>query len=247
MKKILTILFILLLSKIILAQTKVDEWEPLDTDSESIRIGRLFDNMMKESESKWLVIVYSGENKDRLGNILEHVKKLKWVFSHLSTDRSDFLKRISFIVTPGKERFSKEIWVAKNGEKFPEYAPTDLSLDNINEKYLYAETCLSCEPADPWFRGDALDLEHYSKTLQKNMNYEGLIVIENGTTIPFVIDDKLRWVSPRRYAGEWRKLLTLKDKIENSRIKIKIVKPQKDFSSAAYFYIVPKIIKNNKK
>ncbi len=137
------------------------------------------------------------------------------------------------------------MWIAKKGEKFPEFKPIDLNLSNITKKYLYAQTCLDCEPSIPELSTDRVFLRLYVEALKKNKNYTALITIEDGTMFN-LIGDRVRSVSSKRYAGIMRNNLNGNGQIENARVKIKFVK-QKNLGTSAYFYIVPKIFENKGK
>ena len=71
LKLSITILICLLFSQIAtFAQTKVDEYSEPDSDSESAYMDNFISKLYAEPESKGLIIIYSGDKKERIGNIL---------------------------------------------------------------------------------------------------------------------------------------------------------------------------------
>ncbi len=241
MKKIFFPLILLIALQFVSVQTKIDEYKNVTSDDDSAHIDSLLYVLQQENESRGLFVIYSGEDKKRLGNILAYVNGVKKWIALIKLDVS----RISFVITKGKESLTRELWIAKKNESLPEFRSIDFNLDNIKSKYFYGETCLDCEPAIPELSTSRIKYALYENALKRNPNYEALIVIEKGTMFDLV-GDNVQLVSSRRFGNQFRKIFTIESGIKNSRIKIKFIKPA-NLGTSAYFYIIPKIIKNKKK
>lgn len=225
MKKILAVLFVLLITQIVSAQRMVEEYGIIGSDDESGKMDSFLSELNNEPNSSGLIVIYAGFNKERLGNILAHVEGIKRYFYLRKFDQ----KRILFLIAEGKAPFFKELWIVKKNENFPKFKEVDLNLKGIKEKYLYAERCIVCEPVVDELRTDSIKIKMLIKLLKANKEYSVLIIISIGF---YGFEN----------AGYWRKELVIRNGIENNRIKIKDEKGKHE-NSTAYFYIIPKSTK----
>jgi hypothetical protein len=222
-KKLLPFFVLLLAYQGVFAQTKIDEYWNENSDRESARIDNLLMSLQQDPESKGLIVIYSGEKKEQLGNILGQIEGIKEWIKRRKIDP----QRISFIVTQGKDWLFKELWIAKKGEEFPEFKPLDFDLSKVNEKYLYAKKCLFCEPTVPILDASNVDESLFGEILSKNNRLKGMIAVSK---------DYLK------YAIDFRKRLMKKFNLDVSQISIRITS-----DDIVHFYIAPKMIKNKRK
>lgn len=233
MKPLFSLLFFVLFSQIAFAQTKVDEYEKTDSDSESIRIMDFVGNLRKEPESKGLIVIYSGENEKRLVDVLRHITGIKQYVERL------YSNRIFFNIREGKKPLFKEFWIYPKDVAFPELEAKSINLDNLKSAYLYASICAVCEPQQLSLSSDFVDFDLYADLLKKYADYKGLIFITPSSQEGF--GSKGFYKDALGYAVNYRNLLVKKYKINNKRIVIKIGKPTgKDAWAFAKFFIVPK-------
>jgi hypothetical protein len=235
MKKLFFILVFLLTSQIAFAQTKVDEYGAVTNDQESGRIDNFLNVLQQEPESKGLIVIYSGANKERLGNILAHIEGIKQYAGY----RESVKNEISFVIAEGRNPLDKELWIVQKGEASPKLKLTDLNLNGLKAKYEYALRCLECEPSIPELARDRFTLALYIDALKKNENYNALITIENG----LAYDENGQTISAKKFASNLKELLTTKGGIDKKRIKIRVIN-NKTGAAVAQFYIVPKIVKD---
>ena len=116
--KILSLLLILLtFSQTSLAQTKVDEYERLDSDSESMRILYFLGKLKEEPEWKGLIVVYSGEKETNLKYALQHIEGIK---QYLRIWKLTTTEKVKFQIVEGKKPLFKEFWIYRKDERLPE-------------------------------------------------------------------------------------------------------------------------------
>lgn len=235
MKKFfLLFIFLAAAAQIAFGQIKFDEYERTDSDSESARIDNFLVALTQEPENKGLIVIYSGDNKERLGNILAFIEGVKL---HLRFRKFD-AERISFLIAGGKQTLFKEMWlVPATGGRNPQIEPIELNLNNLTGKYLYGWSCLDCEPVIPHLSNERKALTLYAEELKNNKNYHALIVVAEGT-LPD--GERSGFLKPKNYARDLRKALVEEWKIDSRRVRIEFVKKAKgDFMTAAGFYIIP--------
>ena len=159
-------LVLLFFTQAFFAQTKIDEYERMGSDAESGRIDNFLMNLDKQPESRGLIIIYSGEKEERLGNILRLIEGIKQyiVFRDVhSRGAKTFTERVTFRIEKGKETLFKELWVYPKDIPLPEIEQPTLNLNNLKAKYLYASVCLDCEPAIPGLSSEWADFELYAE------------------------------------------------------------------------------------
>lgn len=246
MKKIFTLLFVIVLAQPVFAQNpkeafKVAEFEtPGAGCDEYFRTVYLLEEMEKYEGSRGLIVVYSGDNKKRFGSVLAYVsgaKKYLPTWMRIPTDK------ISFVIAEGKNLFNKEFWLVPKGAKFPDIKPFEFDWSKLKEKYYFSYTCLDCEPDYPFLSFSQPGLEEYTEVLKKNDNFQGVIEIymKNYGT------QKERLKEAQKYAAEYRQMLTKDYRVDNEQITIRLKKSTETESTAtANLYIVPKISENKK-
>ena len=194
------LLILIVFPQIVFTQTKIDEYGKTDSDSESARLDNFLYFLKDKPESKGLIVIYSGKNKERLGNILTFQNGMKWWMSLRAGKKFD--DRISFLVTEGKQTLDKELWIISRGENLPEIKPVDLSLSNLKAKYLYAFVCLDCEPAVAGLSADVADTELYKRALEENANYDAEVIIR-----PSRSEGRIYLKEAKGFASNYRKFL----------------------------------------
>lgn len=231
------LLLIFFISQITFAQTKVDEYEKIGSDAETGRIDNFLLNLRNEPENKGIIVIYSGESEERIGNILQHVEGIKQYVN--LRDENLFAGKIFYQIKQGEQPLFKEFWIYPKNTAIPEIKEKPLNLDNLKTKYLYASICADCEPAVPELSTDIMNYEFYADLLKKYPDYTSSIII-----YPFLNTDWSNADSYKNaltYAANYRNVLTKEYKISNKRIFIKISKPfGKDAPTIAKFFIVPK-------
>ena len=233
MKKLLTILILVFCQTLAFGQTIVDEYEGTDSDSELARVEFFINEINKQPQNKGLIVIYSGESREKLGNILAFTKGVKFQIEHYSSK-----EKVSLIIAKGKKRFYKEMWSIPEGKKFPEIESIDYDFSNLKNKFLYAVDCLDCEPAVPGFSYSKVDLNFYGDVLKKNSSYQGLIEIYLNDFDKWTYKERLK--DALKYAADYRQQMTKDFKIENRRITIRIKKSvEKEAPALANLYIVP--------
>lgn len=238
MKKILTILFLIFASQSLLfSQNKVNEYRKVVTDLDSAYLDDFAVKLTQNNENKGLFVIYVNENRERLGNVFSYIEGLK---SHFFDFRKISPDRISFIIAQGKPSFTRELYVIRKDAEFPEIQEADLEFDNLDKKYLFASSCLDCDPAVPSLSTENFNWEKLAKVLKENPNYQLMININGKTAF---ISGESDIVSSKKYVKNLRKYFLEKYEIKNNRIKHIINKENKEESvTTAAFYIVPQKI-----
>ena len=223
----LPLFLILLISQFVYGQTKFDEYEPIDSDSESARIDNFTHTLNENPESKGLIVVYSGDDLEQIGNITAYIEGAKY---YISTFRAFEKDRISFVIGKGKTKLYKEFWILPDETTKPPIPLTEVNLNNLEGKFLYASSCIGCEPAVPALSNDRINLENYLRILTDNPKFEALVVIHR----PRRDNDAGKYFMKRI------KQLIKKEKIDSARIHIKSVKAKENEVSTADFYLISK-------
>ncbi|HRH44487.1 MAG TPA: hypothetical protein PKY82_22820 [Pyrinomonadaceae bacterium] len=224
MKKTLAMLFVLIISQIIFAQTKIDEYERLNSDAESGRLTMLHSYILESPNSKGQILIYPKE-KTPLGKILRHIYGIR---AYTGLDNS------SLIIETGRERKKpfNEIWLIKEGEKkisINSVSYEDKLNDKIKKKTLFDRECILCEPTvdlDQYIFRQGLD--YFAKALKANPKASALIEI---ATVQYLSETKKE---RRELIAKIYNSLVKKHLIKQSRIKIEFIG-----SDNASFYLIP--------
>lgn len=235
MKQIFLLSLFLILAQTSIAQTKIDEYGRINTDSESSRMDNFAYALNQEPDSKGVIIINSGESNENIGNILRQIDGIKYYLSNL---RGINPERIFFSVKANGERFFKELWIYPKDLPLPELNSVKIDLTNLRTKYLYASTCPNCEPAVGSLSSDFINIESYVKLLKEYPNYSSLIIIHpSGSNVE---NKKEASKQALELVINYRKSLTKEYKIGGKRVFIKIAEPLRKYSPTIVdFYIVP--------
>ena len=238
MKRFALLLIFIFCQTFVFGQAKVDEFEFTDSDTESVRIWGFLVEVKERPQNKGLIVIYAGENRERLGSIVAVTDGIK---SYI--ERYSLKDKVSVVITQGKKFLYQEMWMIPEGAEYPEIKAFNFDFSDLKTKYFYATHCLDCEPAVHELAYDAINLEHYANVLKKNKDYQGVIDIYLNNDGYAKQDTPLS--SARKYAGDFRRILTKDFGLKNKRITIRIKKSAGERSLAtANLYIVPKAFKN---
>lgn len=208
MKKILTILVVLFISKFGFAQTEAYKFADFEVNGQGcdnyFRYADFTQEIAKNDSNKGLVVIYTGDTKDRFGNILGYVKSSIWGIE-------DWLKfpkdKISIIILEGRKFFAQEFWIIPKNAKSPYAGSYKFDWSKIESKYYFSTTCLQCEPSYPMWTDYQPNFVEFARILKQYPSYKGEILLNNYGELKIVKerltkDEKL----PRnRYSIKFRK------------------------------------------
>jgi len=231
----LTILF--LFSQTTLAQTKVQEYERTNVSLEKGRIDDFVVDLLKEPESKGLIVIYTGEKGQRLVEVHRDIKAIKNQLSY-RLDKSN-RNRIFFKISEGKSPLYKEFWIYPKNLELPKIEPKLVNLDGLKTNFHYVSVCASCEDTVEPLSTDFIDFELYANLLEQYPSYKSLIIIHPNTFDKW--SRKEQYQDALNYAAVYRNILVKGHKISNKRITIRISKQlnDKNVPTLARIYIVP--------
>lgn len=220
MKKSFLLFLLLLVSQFVYGQSKFDEYERLDSDSESARLDNFLVALQQQPETGGLIVIYSGNNDERIGNITAYIEGAKRYMEYRGINH-----RISFSIGEGKTKLYKELWILPDDTKKPPIESKEINLNNLKGRILYASSCIGCDPATPDLRNDGIDFESYLKVLSDNLTYKSLIVIHRSDN-----ESGKDHIKNLRNLGK-------KLKIDSKRIQIKFVKDRIELARADFYLI----------
>lgn len=237
MKRIFLLSILIFVFQISFAQTKVDEYERTDSDSESIRVYTFLGNLGKEPESKGLIVIYSGDKGKGLAAAINDREGLRLYMKIYLGD--SFADRVAIKIIEGRPVLFKEFWIYPKGVPLPSFESPVINLGNLKTNYLYASGCAACEPVERLLARDNVELEPYADLLKRYPGYSGLIVINQGS-YEFGSRKKL-YRDALRDGISYRSSLVKDYKVRN-RISIRIARPftKKESPELVNFYIIPK-------
>ena len=237
MRQFALFMILILSQTFVFGQIKVAEYEVTDSDTESAYVAVFLNEVNKRAGSKGLIVIYTGANQERLGNILEYIDGVKYYIGYYSSK-----DKVSVVIAEGKKRFYKEFWIIAEGQKFPEIKSVDVDFSNLKTKYFYAADCMQCSPAVVGFSFSKITFDRYAQVLKDNDDYQGLIEIFYESRGK---DAKDFLSIARGDAADYRRILTKDFRIKNKRVTIRIKKStEKALPFGANLYIVPKAFKN---
>ncbi len=237
MKQLVLITILFLFSQTTFAQIKVQEYERTNQDLEKARIDVFVVNLLKEPESKGLIVIYGGEKGQQLVAIHQDIKAIRNQLN-FRLDKSD-KDRIFFKISEGKPPLYKEFWIYPKGLELPRIEPKLVNLDSLKTNFHFASVCASCEDAIEPLSTDFIDFELYANLLRQYPGYKSLIVIYPNTFDRW--SRKERYQDALNYAATYRNILVKGHKISNNRITIRIGKQpvDKNNPTLAVVYIIP--------
>lgn len=229
MKKILTILFVLLISHSIFSQTEAYKFSEFDTlgdggCGENFRMFEFADELKKNPKSKGLIIVYFNDHdsKERFGNIWAYSKGAKeYLLKWLGIQSEKF----EITIAKGEKSFSHEFWIIPENGTLPVFEPYSFDWVDLKEKYYFSETCFQCEPTAPLLTGFQGGFEEFSGILKQFPHYKGQILVNNYSELLQI-----------------RNILTKDNKLPRNRYSIHIRKQRNDEEPAISIdlYLIPK-------
>ena len=225
--KILILIITLQIS--VFAQTKFDEYKNIGTDHETGRLDSFLIQLRNKPEAKGLLIVYSGENGDRLGNLIPYLEGIKQYLKLRDFDN----ERVSTVIAKGQEMYKRELWIIEKDEQMPGFQRETYDLSGLDKNYLYAVDCVVCEPSEPLLSTDRVDWSLLGKTLKENPGYKVFLSIgKNSVHYDY---EKKKNVSAKEYAEDLRRRLSENYKIDKNRFSYEII----DEGFNAEIYIIP--------
>ena len=235
MRKILPILFVLMISQIAFAQTKIDEYGKIISDDEGACLYYFVEKLKNDKDAKGAIIIYK-DKFETTGKFLRHFHGVK---SFLIESLGISPNRFS-LVFGGENLRRTEVWLSKSDDEKLKFdaKPLDETLNGkIVKTTLFDIECLDCDQVvfinQFIFREG---LEYFARAVQANPNTTALIEISKVEYVSKTRTEKQKLVN------KIFEVLVKDNKISKDRIKIR-------FKSGynASFYIIPKIDKNNKK
>jgi hypothetical protein len=227
MKNLISIIFILLISQITFGQDsttpyKFDEYEDVGVGcQEYFRMDAFVGRISQQEGSRGLIVLYTGENADRFGNILGHISGTKQFLKNWMGFPPE---RILFTVVKGKKFFNKELWIIPKNAKVPDIKSFEFDWNNLETKYFFSTTCFMCDPSYGLLTTFQPDFEDYTEVLKKYPNYRGQIIVNNFQDLFQV-----------------RRTLTKEYKLPTNRFSIQLAKRNKgkEESYSVDLYLVP--------
>jgi hypothetical protein len=235
MKLLYFISLAFLLTQIALGQTKVDEYERTDSDSEGAHIHNLLTLLDKDRQSTALIVVYSGEGGKWLADALRDIDGIKaWI----GLREGNLRERITYQIAEKSPVLYKELWVYPDGVKPPTSNVQALDLGGLDAKYLWASGCADCDPSIPLLTRGFINLRSYADLLKRYPQYSGLIVLHPPASIRGWSKKQLH-ESTLEHVIRYRS--SLNDLGVGDRVKIRIdrVSAKSGESIIASFYVVP--------
>lgn len=224
MKIILSLFLALLISPIAPAQSqpeayKIGEYEKIGGGCEEYsRIADFGRKIIQQKGSRGLIVVYSGDNRQRFGNVLAYISGVKSYFA----ERRMPPEKISFLIAEGKNLFNEEFWIIPENAEFPDIKPFSFDWSKLQAKYHFSTACFRCEPSYPELIDSQPGLAEYAEILKKYPKYKGLIVVNNYAEL-----------------AEVRNTLVGNLKLPRRRLTITVRPKKAENSWSVDFYIVP--------
>ena len=180
MKKILTILIILLISQFAFAQTEAYKFAEFEENGRGCEnYFRYQDFIMKLNanvESTGLVVIYAGDAKERFGNVLAYLGGAKFGVENWLKFPKD---RVSITVLKGRNFFAQEFWIIPKGAKLPYAESFKFDWSKIDSKYYFSNACLQCEGDYSFWTSSQAGFKEYAQILKQYPNYKGQIIVNN--------------------------------------------------------------------
>lgn len=199
---------------------KFDEGPVQGGCGEYSRITSFTDEMMaNQQNSRGLVIVFRGDGNDRFGNLLAYVEGARGFVAKRGVPTS----KVSYVIAEGKSFAYEEYWIIPDGADLPPFVQARTGWNLPTSKYLFSQTCTSCEPSYPEL---GLSLPHYegfAAALRENAGHRGRIEVNNYEELVAVQNE-----------------LTATRRIDRRRYSIVIKKERKDRDALTNeLYIIP--------
>lgn len=190
MKKILVILFVLLISQVVLAQTKIDEYGKLISDDEGSRLYAISQQLLQNKESRIYVLI-NKEKKMPFGRFLRYFYGVGNFINRLGVPKE------SITILAGKVRDEQftQIWIVHKNEKPPDFKQISIKDKlsvKIKRKVLFDENCIDCDES-PFIKQNILGegIDYLATVLKANPNIIASIQIVNGDSF---IENRERFI-----------------------------------------------------
>jgi hypothetical protein len=229
MKKILTILFLLLILQVVFGQSEAVKFAEYNEHGFGcdghFRLSDFTEEIKQQEGSTGLIVIYSGDSSERLGNIYGYAFGIK---EHLEGWLGFPSKKIKTVITEGKTLFAEEFWIIPKNAQEPEIKPLNFDWKTLKKKTLYSKACFECEPSYGLITDFRPNLSGFAEILNNNPDYSGVANVRSFKDIRYV-----------------RKLLIKEYKLAKNQFAIHLIKSNKnEWGVRADFYIVPKQSKN---
>lgn len=210
--------FLILFSQTFFAQTKIAESAGGDCEAGGNELNKLIEHLKQNPEASGFIIVHSGKTRERLGNILAFIERVEYETNFRLGDKG----KISVAVIEGKKTLYMEFWSIPKGKNKPEAREIKIELNNLKEKYFYADMCIDCCSFSPSIYRE--NFKPYIEALKKNPTYRALIVVHT---------ESIHW-------GERMKEdLVEKYKLNSDQIIVELGENYELFHPVYDFYIIP--------
>lgn len=227
MKIFFTIFFALVLSQIIFGQTKIDEYEKLNSEDESGHLAYISQEFSKAENSK-IHILINKEKKMPYGKFLRYFYGIENYLNLFDIPK----KSVITVAGAEKDEQLTQIWFVKDNQKLPAFNEISIN-EGINlrqsKKVLFDENCLDCDES-PFIKQSIFreDLDYLAKALKSNPTANALIKIAKVEYLSKTA--KERSILTNEIIGRLKK-----NQIQRNRISIQFTS-----GSEAFFYIIPK-------
>lgn len=132
--------------------------------------------LAQNDENKGLVVIYTGGNKQRFGNISAYARNVKNYVKYYTKISPE---RVDVIILKGKEFFAHEFWVIPKDAKLPYAESYEFEWSQIQGKYYFSRTCLQCEPSYPLITEFQANFEEFTNVLKQYPSYKGQIIVND--------------------------------------------------------------------
>jgi hypothetical protein len=194
---------------------------------EFFRVADFLEKIEKEN-AKGLIIIYSGDSRQRMGNLLAYTSGAKRFLAEWMQLPSD---RVSFVIADGKNLFNEEFWIIPQNAKPPEIKQANFDWTKLETKYLFSQSCVNCTPSYGLLTPTQPGYQEYANVLMENPDYKGLITVGSNFALK-----------------EIRKILLKNYKLPQNRFAIQVIKSKNEAESMTEnFFIIPKINTVSKK
>lgn len=233
MKKILTVLFILLISQVAFSQTKFDEYGYLIPDNEGARLYDVFQEFSENKDSK-IYILINKEKKMAFGKFLRYFYGVKAFLSNFNITKES----IKMIMGEEKDKQLTQIYFVKNNNPslvFKEVSVENKLQEKITKKSLFDTNCTDCDES-PFIK---------QFIFREGLDYLAIALKANPTSNALLEVGRVEYLS--RTVKE-RKELTKQifGRLKKNGIGKERVSIQFNSGNIASFYIIPKKVRIKK-
>lgn len=209
MKKTLAILFVLIISQIIFAQTaayKVAEYQEVGhgCDESGWMYGYLLKLKENEKNRALIVVYFDSTSNEKFGNVAAFASGMKKYLAHWLRFNED---KISVVISEGKKTFAREFWIIPENAEMPKINPFSFDWRGLKEKYYFSHTYYIYEPDNFLLTDFQPNYEDFAKILKQFPNYKGQIVVNNYWELSIVKENLTvnQQLSRNRYSIQIRK------------------------------------------